>query len=283
MSKLIQLRHRIKAIETIKKITHAMRLISMSTHSQLKHQQISIKKYTNTLEKMCTDLQILTPQWHNPLIHPVSETPSNTLIILIGSQKGLCGSFNINLYKLFNNQMEQRTDNIRATFIAVGQKSSEFLKKQPLGLIKQSYEKFSAQNIAAIAQAITNTIVSAQPHYDEVLIFSNSFKSFFNQKPLCTTLIPTAPISNPSTLTDDYMWQQDPSEILDTIVPQYLESKIYHLLFESLLSEHAARFISMDSSTRNANNLLDAARLQYNKLRQAKITKELTELIGSFE
>ncbi len=283
MSKLIQLRHRIKAIETIKKITHAMRLISMSTHSQLKHQQASLKQYTHTLEKIYTNLQALAPKWNNPLIHPSADRQPRILIILIGSQKGLCGSFNINLYKVFNNYMEQHTDNANVNFIAVGQKSTDFLKKQSFGSIKQSYDKFNTQSISTIAREITDTIMYTQPYYDEILIFSNTFKSFFTQKPLRSQLVPAHPIDNTSTLGDDYMWQQDPSEILDTILPQYLESRIYHLLFESLLSEHAARFISMDSSTRNANNLLDAARLQYNKLRQAKITKELTELIGSFE
>lgn len=283
MSKLIQLRHRIKAIETIKKITHAMRLISMSAHSQLKHQQTTIKQYTHLLEKLCIDLQAITPTWHNELIHPSFEAQPHRLIILIGSQKGLCGSFNINLYKLFNNYLENSPSNIKTSFIAVGQKSADFLRKESFGLVIDNYEKFTAQRIGYIAQKITHTISTAQPYYHEVLVFSNIFKNFFTQKPHRTQLIPALSPKTADLLHDDYIWQQNPNDILDTMIPQYIESRIYHLLFESLLSEHAARFISMDSSTRNANNLLDVARLQYNKLRQAKITKELTELIGSFE
>jgi len=97
------------------------------------------------------------------------------------------------------------------------------------------------------------------------------------------TLVPTQRSQVSGTLAphEGYYWEQEPAEVLNSLVITYLEARIEQLLFQSLLAEHAARFVSMDSSTRNAKNLLDATKLQYNKLRQAKITKELTELTGS--
>jgi F-type H+-transporting ATPase subunit gamma len=107
-------------------------------------------------------------------------------------------------------------------------------------------------------------------------------QNFFIQRPHIATLVPFTQEKQLTTSSHDYLWEQEPQHILDTLVQQYIETQLQSLLFQSLLAEHAARFISMDSSTRNAENLLEVNKLQYNKLRQAKITKELTELIGSF-
>lgn len=279
MSKLIQLRQRIKAIETIKKITHAMRLIAMSSHSHLKHKQESLAFYRSAIDQLFSQLYINTPDWYNPLIH--HKQNSTPLIILVGSQKGLCGSFNGNLFKAFevyrSNHPAENYD-----FIAVGQKAIDFVSEHHVGNLKHSYEKFTVQRLSTIAHEITHSIIHAQHPHHSIIIMSNISKSFFSQRPITTTLIPlTQTIPTQKTMTD-YLWEQNPTQLLDGMLPQYLEAHIYHALFESLIAEHAARFLSMDTATRNANELLVTTRLEFNKQRQAKITKELTELSGSY-
>jgi F-type H+-transporting ATPase subunit gamma len=281
MAKLIQLRQRIKAIETIKKITHAMRLIAMSTHSHLKSLQDPLTTYTHTLDTIFAKLSAITPNWHHPIIHP--EKASKTLLIIIGSQKGLCGSFNTNLFKLITYHL-QKNSYPSLEIIAIGQKAIDFthnhLAAYPL---KHSYKKLNASRIESIAHEIAHMLIYAPMPYQAVIIASNTFKSFFVQKPHISTLIPFEfQHTTINELSNDYIWDQPPADVLNISVPQYLDSKIYFYLFQSLLAEHAARFISMDSATRNANSLLEATKLEYNKLRQAKITKELTELVGSF-
>ncbi len=285
MSKIIQLRHRIKAIDTIKKITHAMRLISMSTHSHLKHIQKPLTSYSHELETLFAQLTSYAPKWHNPIIQPDPKTKKQSvLLIVVGTQKGLCGSFNTNLFKLFTQKVKDISyKKQQIDIIAVGQKIVDFARAQQIGQLKHSYEKFTTQRIVSIPQEITHTLVHAQPMYNSVLIFSNLFRSFFVQKPHITTLIPVVTNSKAEgTEGGDLLWEEKPTEILDGMIPQYLASQIQYLLFQSLLSEHAARFISMDSATRNADGLLEATQLEYNKLRQAKITKELAELAGSY-
>lgn len=287
MAKLIQLRQRIKAIETIKKITHAMRLISMSTHSHLKALQDPLLLYTDALNQIFTDLLSTAPGWRNPLVHTDASLHLRTLFIIIGSQKGLCGSFNTHLFKVIHHHFDKtKYDFNQLDIIAVGQKAVDFtrsLGKYPL----HAYEKYNAHLIGSITQEITSTITTAAIPYQSVLIASNLFKSFFAQKPQITQLTPfkihPAKESSITTdLTDDIIWEQPATELLDALIPQYFTSQVHYFLFQSLLAEHAARFISMDTATRNANSLLETSRLEYNKLRQAKITKELTELIGSF-
>jgi F-type H+-transporting ATPase subunit gamma len=280
MAELIQLRQRIKAIETIKKITHAMRLIAMSSHSRLKNKQEPFTVYINNLKILFGRIQQAAPHWINPIMHPDVQENTRSLVILIGSQKGLCGNFNTTLFHQFVKNTAQRTD-----VIVIGKKAIDFISTRHYGPIIAVYEKCSLQNLFAIAQSIMQEITQAQPIYTSVILHSNILQNFFTQKPHMTKIIPFVMPSSEenNTQVQEYLWEQSATTILDSLLQQYLETEIQYCLFQSLLAEQAARFISMDSSTRNAESLLDVSKLEYNKLRQAKITKELTELVSSFQ
>lgn len=285
MSKLVHLRQRIKVIDTIQKITHAMRLISMSIHTHLKRKEEAVITYTQSLDSLFAQLKLHAPNWTNAIIHPPKNGEQRTLVILIGSQKGLCGSFNLNLFKLCDHCMKEVPEfQGKDDFIGVGKKAVDFLKNSNLQPILKTFDKFSPQKLYSISQEITHLIMNATPNYNTVIILSNEFKSFFNQKASAYTLIPFANQQVPTeNISTDIVWEQTPHNLLDDLVHQHLEAQIYFKLFESLLAEHAARFISMDTATQNADGLLNAAQLQYNKLRQAKITQELTELSSSYK
>lgn len=150
-----------------------------------------------------------------------------------------------------------------------------------------SFDEFSIVNIEKISLTITNHLLAHHEEYSEVTIYSNYSKSFFSQQPQTTPLIPfTLALSDsdhqPHITTDDYVWEQKPEEILDFLIKKLFYITIYETLFQSLISEQAARFIAMDNSTRSASKLLDSMQLTYNKMRQSKITGELTDLIGGF-
>lgn len=284
MSKLIQMRSRIQTIETIRKVTDAMRIISMSAHSRLKIKQESLSNYLTTLMILLAKVQQATPSWSNERLMPTSKQDTNPLIILIGSQKGLCGGFNTFLSKYFNHYLSEHASR-HFSYIAVGKKAINYLQETHPDRLIQSFSPLTTENFLTVAQQLSDFIMTATPHYTSVTIFSNTFKSFFVQKPITTHLIPfntekTALMIEPP--QEGYLWDEEPQEILDKLATHYIEAQLQHLIFQSLLSEHAARFISMDNSTRNATSLLDATKLEYNKLRQAKITTEITELSGSF-
>ena len=279
MSKLIHMRNRIKAIETIKKITHAMRLISMSTHSRLKHQEEFLTAYNQTVTNLFAQVYAATPKWTHNLIAP-SDTKT-CLVVLVGSQKGLCGTFNTTLFKFFTEQLEK--NKLKPTsMISIGKKAVDFLHQQQGVEPLANYPEFNSRTLATVAHAITYAITHAEQPYGSVLIVGNVLKGFFTQKPTIHHLIP---FEQPETIQplSNYEWEQTPQELLDELLIWYIESQVQNALFQSLLAEHAARFISMDSSTRNAKNLLEEGRLEYNKARQAKITRELTELVGGFQ
>jgi F-type H+-transporting ATPase subunit gamma len=285
MSKLIQMRNRIQTIETIKKVTDVMRIISMSAHSRLKTKQEPLSEYLNTLKKLLAKVQHATPSWSHERLMPTSSSNNNALIVVIGSQKGLCGGFNTQLSKFLAEYLHHQTAS-NYHFTAVGKKAIDYLINNHPEKLICSFPTLTARNFLTIAQELTDLVITAAPIYTSVTVISNLFKNFFVQKATITPLIPF----NPPTIDDGdatlsaegYLWDEEPHEILDTLALQYIEAQFQHLIFQSLLSEHAARFISMDNSTRNANILLNTTKLEYNKIRQAKITTEITELTGNF-
>jgi F-type H+-transporting ATPase subunit gamma len=278
MSQLMHMRQRIKAVQTIKKITHAMRLISMSTHSRMKHQEEPLKLYQQTINHLFMQARQEDPHYHNPILNPEQAVHIHPLVILIGSQKGLCGSFNSALFQLFNTQMLNTSD---YDIITVGKRATNYIQKTPNRLVA-SYNTFGMHNLLTIAENLLEKIEQAQPTYSSVILYSNSAPSFFLQKPIVQQIIPAEIKSEKTVYEHDYYWAQSPQEILAYLAKQYILSQIQHALFQSLLAEHAARFVSMDSSTRNAETLLEQMQRDYNKLRQTKITRELTELSSFF-
>jgi F-type H+-transporting ATPase subunit gamma len=284
MSKLIQMRNRIQTIETIRKVTDAMRIISMSAHSRLKAKQEPLSAYLSTLSILLAKIQQATPAWSNERLMPTTEHDNNPLLILIGSQKGLCGGFNTQLFKFLTHHL-QENHLAHYHYAAIGKKAIDYLHDNYPDKLTQSFPILTAQNFLTVAQGLSDLIMTTHIPYTSVTIFSNTFKSFFIQKPTITHLIPfdqkkiVALVEPP---TEGYLWDEEPHTILDKLAAHYIEAQLQHLLFQSLLSEQAARFISMDNSTRNANSLLEITKLEYNKLRQAKITTEITELSGSF-
>lgn len=288
MVQLIQLRNRIKAIETIKKITHAMRLISMSSHSRLKHKEQPLHAYKDSASKLFNKVKALAPSWENDL-HASKNQEKNELIILIGSSKGLCGSFNTTLFHHFQFYVREHSiDTRNAQIVTIGKRAHNYIVEHKIDQHETTLQELTNASLHSLAHTLTDMIMNAPKPYTSVLVFSNFLKSFFVQKPETSSLIPfdtqatsSEPLHSNQSL-EEYEWEQKPEEILIILAKQCLDANLQHILFQSLIAEHASRFLSMDNSTRNAQNLLDKTKLDYNKLRQTKITKELSELIGSY-
>lgn len=281
MAQLINIRQRIKAVEAIKKITHAMRLISMSTHSKLRQKKTNLEKYKNSFRNLWSKIENINLPESSIDQDNKNNILQKNLIIFVGSQKGLCGNFNTMLQKFFELETGKITD--QEEFIAVGKHAWDYLNQNNIKTL-ETFNDFNSNNFVHIAHSITNTILKNQENYKSVILFSNFSKSFFTQKPQKTILFPKQENNENQEKPKEieYIFEQSPLEISTTVKKLMLAVTISELLFESLLAEQSARFLSMDSSTRNAENLLNQMKLEYNKLRQAEITRELTELISSY-
>ncbi len=281
MAELMQMRNRIKTIETIKKVTNAMRLIAMSGHSKLKGKETTIHGYTQAIEQLFYQIKALTPPEFDPLIRPGTIPNKTALVILVGSNKGLCGAFNETLFHLFETSFPLSTP---IDLIALGNKAITFVQKHTSMPLLESFEKFSRSNLNETVWKLTKIINNSERPYKKVIIASNMLKTFFNQKPTITQILPLDPqkkVAIRSDMFEDYIWEQPAEQLARDLAQLYIEAQLHQALFESLLAEQAARFISMDNATRNAEGVLDWSKLQYNKLRQTKITRDITELVSS--
>jgi F-type H+-transporting ATPase subunit gamma len=284
MSELVAMRQRIKAIETIKKITHAMRLISMSTHSRLRSRKGHLRDYKEALVNTIASIKRVYPQWNHPVFTPtIKNEKQKNLIVIIGSQKGLCGNFNHNLFAFVKKNLPETPYSI----ILVGKKAVE-TKELESNSIALEFSDFTQNKLLSIAQRIADYIWHAQIPFSSVILFYNFPRTFFMQVPKKIQLLPFEEDQfqkNFSNLKhpEAFRWEQSPETILDFLAHKLIQSFTQDILFDALIAEQAARFVAMDNSTRNASNLLDTTRLAYNKTRQAKITRELTDLVASFQ
>ena len=276
MSQLIVLRQRIRAIETIRKITHAMQLISMSSHSRLRQKKASIDQYRKAVSSLWCKLIACTPDWQNS----IGALLPQKLVIVIGAQKGLAGNFNTQLIRFF--EQDALSLNSATRIITVGKHVTTQLLQNGIN-IGESHTNFTINHLSSLADHLARDIINHR--YNSVTVYSSYSKTFFLQKQKKSTLIPYEQALETTTCSpvecDDYVWEQDKKDIFATLIHLNFNAALLDLLFDSLLAEQAARFISMESATRNAQTLLNEMRLEYNKRRQARITLELTDLATS--
>ncbi len=292
MSNLMQLKYRIKSIETTKKVTHAMRLIAISFYGQIQKRNAPLLEYQKSVLSLLQKLYQANPSWQNPLFVVKDHLNSNPLIILISTSKGLCGNFHENLITYFY-KAHYSEEHQTVSFITIGSKAATFIKqqidKENNGVLVEELEELNLQNIHQITQRVFS-LISQNTQYSSVTVYSTSFISFFSQKPLQQILLPLSSDKPHATkqaeqkeeqdqepLTE-YIWEQDKNDICNQLAQTYLKSCIETIMVQSLLSEQAARFLAMENATTAATKYIASLTLQYNKTRQDLVTKEITEL-----
>lgn len=276
MTQLINIRRRIRAIETIKKVTHAMRLISMSAHTKLHERKTGLQRYQKEITTLFDQVSANAPE-HYTIINAQKE--NLPLFILIGSQKGLCGNFNTRLFDIFSKIIEKFDTKI--SVIAIGKKVTEYVDKLETVSVFARYPSLHYGGINSISQKVTDSILKKVKPFSTVTVVSNKLQNFFIQKPHSSKLIPSpSPFKENKYDDSEYHWEHTPTKLLTYLSHKSLTIRIQSLLLDSITAEQAARFISMDRATRNAETLLEMTTHHYHKLRQTQITKEVSELSG---
>ncbi len=277
--------------------------MSMSLYSKLEKQSIPVLRYRKRIGTLFEELIPYIHDWKSPTLFPEDILDSKPLFILVASSKGLCGSFNANLIRYFD-QVFLLEDHQTPTFITVGKKMREFFEKKNLGTLLAHHESLTTLKLVEIADGITQSIFKSEENYTSVTFFSNHLKNFFTQIPQKTILIPldtqeavelektsvqqSIPAANKQvqkakvTFEEEPLWEQSKEEIMNEVALRYVKSRILDILLDSLRAEQAARFMAMDHSTTNAEKYLERLTLEYNKSRQALITREVSELSAGF-
>ncbi len=260
-----------------------MRLVARSGHARLKHKEGAGKDYMGTVEQLYYTLKNRV-DIQSSASEVEKKLSRGELVVLVGSQKGLCGTFNVEIFKLFDNYLR---DHQHVYCAAVGRRATDHVHENvPAPMVRASVVGFGTTTIMSAVAQLMPVIRSSLVRHENVTVISNISKTFFVQKPSITCMLPPAPSADEHAdrahfapdIFANYLWEQPIQSIIEDLTVLYLEAKVYSLLFQSLLAEQASRFLSMDSSTHNADGLLEVSKIEYNKLRQAKITKEVNEL-----
>ena len=290
MPSLKDLRNRITSVKSTQKITKAMKMVAAAKLRKAQENAEKSRLYSEKMNEIITNLKSsITDQSSAPRLLIGNNDNKRFLCVIMTADRGLCGGFNSNICKkskeYINNLLK---DNREVKIITVGSKSFDQMKRNYGNYI---IEKLTFKNQKEIkvtdAQKISNKIISMfhKNEFDVCTIFYSKFKSVISQEPIEQQIIPVKNNNNNDKITNDqnYEYEPDQEEILDSLLPKNITTQIFKGLLENAASEQGARMSAMDNATRNAGDLIEKLTINYNRSRQAVITKELIEIISGAE
>ncbi len=275
---LQQTKNRIQSIQSTKKITKAMELVSISKLKKAKQIHFQFVPFYQELTSMIQYVQNHLEDDNNFLFHSPEESEKN-LVIIVSSSLGLCGGYNHNVFHYGDEILNPQRDEL----IVFGTKGCNYYKN--LGFkIKKAYEEVFAFDVKEkISQHLANLLLKLfqQKKYKKIQILYTTYVNSLTFVPTIKQLLPLVKTKDKVTLSKSLLIEPSAQEVLAEIIPFYLAMSIKNVLFESLLSEQASRRLAMENATNNAEELEEQLMLEYHKTRQAMITQEINEITGS--
>ena len=285
MATLRDIKRRIKAVQSTSKITKAMKMVSAAKFRKAQQRMFELRPYAERMSEGITRLAVDLDAEIHPLL--AVRVRRNVEVLVITSDRGLCGAFNTNILKAGANHIAHlRAEGFNVSISSVGRKAKDFLKRRNVDT-RNSWAGISGRLSYANAQEIAADIIESyiSETVDEVIMIYNEFKSVASQKVVVNRLLPLAPIeaAKDTIPVYDIVYEPSKAEILSSLIPKNVEIQIFRALLESQASEEAARMAAMENATKSANEMILKLSLQYNKARQATITKELMDIVGGVE
>ena len=293
MPNLKDLKNRISSVKSTQKITKAMQLVAAAKLKRAQDAAEQSKPYSKRMAAVIANLTAsVGADGQGPKLLSGTGDDKRHLLVVITSERGLCGGFNTTVVK----EARRRIDELRVLgktvkIITVGKKGREQLGREYGDLFLDHVDTSEAKTsdgLAAIAQSLGEELTGRYEagEFDVVTLVHSEFRSVLSQVPVGKGLIPAQPPEDAETIDLDgaiYTYEPGEEEILEALLPRYLNTQILSALLESAAGEQAARMTAMDNATRNAGDMIKALSLQYNRARQAQITKELIEIISGAE
>ena len=282
MASLKAIRTRIASVKSTQKITRAMKLVSAARLRRAQDAIVAARPYANALATAVAEIASRAGEDAHPLM--VARKPTKVALIAVTSDRGLAGGFNAVIFRRVARFQIENPD-VEATLIIVGKKGRDFFRRRKIG-IRSEMAGASGDTAAARAKELAGAAVQAfDQGFDAVHLVYNEFKSAIVQRVVVEQILPVPPPADAGDVSGriDFLYEPDRDELLSILIPQFIESQIYRALLESVASEFGARMTAMDNATTNARDMIASYTLQYNRARQAAITKELMEIVGGAE
>lgn len=290
MPSLKAIKKRITSVKNTRQITKAMKMVSAAKLRRAQEAVVAARPYADKVQQVLASLARREDQDAHPLL--AQRGRGKALLVLVTSDRGLCGGFNSNVSKAVERHVRANPDGFeQIDLLLIGRKGNDYLKRRPGMSIFKVYENLlgTGQVSYAPASLVGKELVALfeSEQYDAVFLAYNAFRSAISQEPRIVPLLPVVPPAADEASADeylaDYLYEPSAAAVLDQLLPKYVEVQIFRAFLESVASEHGARMSAMDSASKNASEMIGKLTLQYNRARQAAITKELMEIISGAE
>lgn len=287
MANLRDIRNRITSVNNTQQITKAMKMVAAAKLRKAQDRMVQTRPYANTLSKVIGRL-IQGERMNHPLLRTVDE-PKKSLLIVVGSDRGLCGGFNNNLFKeieSFVGKTFSANHSEELELVTIGKKATAYFSKRGYKVTKSFPGFFDNLNYEDTANVINDAMNSfTSGVVDSVYLAYNEFKSVIAQTRKVDSLLPLNAedlISNDqvNSVQSDYIYEPDQASIVSDLLPKHIRMQLWKAVLESNASEQGARMTAMDSATENAKDLERSLRLKYNQARQSAITTEISEIVS---
>ncbi len=291
MASLQDLRRKIASVKNTQKITKAMKMVAAAKLKRAQDRIMSARPYAHKLRGVVANLGEHASRTSHPLLH--KRTGNKTELLVITSDRGLCGAFNTNILRRAVEFLNERsTDGEQVSVSVVGRKSVDFFKRRTWAIRQEwpgVFDRLTYEHALDIGQDII--LQYNEGTFDQLYVVYNEFKSVMQQRVVVEKFLPiesleegnsSGPHANEGP-KGSYLYEPDQDDLLVALLPKHFEVQAFRVLLESAAAEQAARMTAMDGATRNAGELIKKVTLFYNKTRQAAITKELMDIVGGAE
>jgi F-type H+-transporting ATPase subunit gamma len=297
---LRDIRKRISSVRSTQQITKAMKMVAAAKLRRAQESILATRPYATKMFEVLSRLAARTSAEVHPLL--ARREPKRVEVVVFTSDRGLCGAFNMNLIQKAEKFVEEekpRMEEIALSFI--GRKGRDYFRKRNV-MMRREYVNFFGKVDFVLAAKIGQELVQtyAARQVDGIYLLYSEFRSAIQQRVVLRRILPVEPKVGEKGLDIsasaeahssgigrgsgvEYLYEPSEAEILDKLLPMYVEVQVYQALLESLASEYGARMTAMENATQNASEMIDKLTLIYNKARQAAITKELIEIVSGAE
>ena len=276
-----EIRTKIASIKSTQKITKAMEMVAASKMRRAQERMRAARPYAEKIRTVIGHIRLANPDYRHPFL--VEREVKSVGIIVVSSDRGLCGSLNVNVFKqTLNSVREWQKKGCEVHLCLIGAKGMQFFRRLKLPIASTVTHLGDKPHVADLIGPVKTMLdLYREGKIDRLSLISSNFVNTMSQKPEERTLLPAETLDESELQTRwDYIYEPSASELLDGYMMRYIEAQAYQAVVENLACEMAARMVAMKSATDNAGKLIDELQLIYNKARQAAITKEISEIVG---
>ena len=276
-----EIRNQISSIKSTQKITSAMEMVAASKMRKAQERMQATRPYADKMRQVIGHIAKANAQYKHPFM--VEREVKRVGYIVVSTDRGLCGGLNINLFKALVREMKAwKEKGVETDLCAIGQKGASFFRSyggNVVAALTHLGDSPSSEKLIGNVKVMLDAF--SEGKIDRLYVVSNEFVNTMTQSPKVEQLLPLPESEDEEEIKNqwDYLYEPDARQILDGLLPRFIESQVYQGVVENLACEQAARMIAMKSATDNAGSIIDELQLAYNKARQAAITQEISEIV----